>query len=214
MSHRCALEMVASHHRMPRHFVRLLHSPHSVLTRHPQLVLHPVAAALTFLTLPALLWALRRPRRLAPLVSLFSTFITLIAYIIDLALFVPAHMRLNGSNAQETLGQAVMDVRYGAAFWLALVATVCSVLASLGVCAAHRVRRREGDWTYESQQIITSSDRPPSRSLVDEKAGHSRAASRSSTATPVSATLASKSDGEEIDYGRRGRRRAEQHKLD
>jgi uncharacterized membrane protein len=178
--------MVASHHHMPRHFVRLLHSSHSVLTRHPQLVLHPVAAALTFLTLPALLWALRRPRRLAPLVSLFSTFITLIAYIIDLALFVPAHMRLNGSNAQETLGQAVMDVRYGAAFWLALVATVCSVLASLGVCAAHRVRRREGDWTYESQQIITSSDRPPSRSLVDEKAGH----------------------------GRRGRRRAEQHKLD
>ncbi|PWN39597.1 hypothetical protein IE81DRAFT_15872 [Ceraceosorus guamensis] len=128
------------------------------------LVVHPLSCAFSFFALISLLVGVKKPNLSAPLLVCITFLLTLVAFIIDLAIFVPAHRRLSDPSAINTLGQAVIDVRYGAAFWLTLVTLVLSALMLLLVLSAHKSRRRQrnisaGGWSYEMDKPLTSSDR-------------------------------------------------------
>lgn len=132
-----------------------------------QLIVHPIACAFSFFALLSLLVGVKRPNVSAPLLVCIAFLLTLVSFIIDLALFVPAHRRLSDPSAIDTLGQPVIDVRYGAAFWLTLVALILTALLTLLVLSAHKSRRRQRNqngisaagWSYEMDKPLTSSDR-------------------------------------------------------
>ncbi|KAL8276811.1 hypothetical protein RQP46_010742 [Phenoliferia psychrophenolica] len=100
------------------------------------LVLHPIAAGFSLF---ALLFALGSHLVLGILGSLLSFLaflVTLVAFGIDLGLFITAHRRL---------GDLGVSVKYGNALWLVLAAVVLQLLASFTVCFTRNDSRKNRD---------------------------------------------------------------------
>jgi hypothetical protein len=100
------------------------------------LILHPIAAGITFI---ALLFALST-HIIVDVLAAFVTFLafltTLIVFIFDIVLFVTARHRINDSLPGS-------PARLGNAFWMVMAAMIAQFLAMFLVCFGGFKRRRE-----------------------------------------------------------------------
>lgn len=103
------------------------------------LILHPIAAGVTFI---ALLFALSGNifiDIIATLAAFLAFLITLVAFIIDCVLWITARHRINN----------VLDhsASLSNAFWMVLAALIAQLIASFLVCFGGRSRRTRADTT-------------------------------------------------------------------
>jgi len=112
------------------------------------LVLNPIAAGFTLL---ALLFAIGSHLILGILGSIFSFFaflVTIVAFGIDLGLFVTAHRRLSNSGA---------SVMYGPAFWMVVAAAALQLIASFTVCFTRNDNRnRHATRDMEARPVVNN----------------------------------------------------------
>ncbi|KAF9532270.1 actin cortical patch SUR7/pH-response regulator pali [Crepidotus variabilis] len=115
------------------------------------LVLHPIAAALAFLTLLSSLFILRRgsngtsrlPSFCTLGVGLVATILTTIIFLIDVILVAVVRKRV------KNVSDGALSLNWGNAVWLTLGATVALWLAMLGSCCGIFSRgRRSKPETY------------------------------------------------------------------
>jgi ABC-type multidrug transport system fused ATPase/permease subunit len=113
------------------------------------LVVHPIAAVATFI---ALIFALSHNLvmiLIASLFCLFAALLTLIAFAIDIALFVLT------KNSVGDLSNTDANTDFGPAFWLTLVSFILLLVSSVTTCVHRRIRQKRAGPT-----VVTESKRP------------------------------------------------------
>jgi hypothetical protein len=117
------------------------------------LILHPIAAAFAAFALLFALCGNLVAGLMASVASGIAFFVALVAFIVDLGIFVTAHRRANRTDN-------IAKVEYGNAIWLTLAAVLLLFLASFTVCCAHHRRRRARHADAAASPPMTERRRP------------------------------------------------------
>ncbi|KIY48603.1 pali-domain-containing protein [Fistulina hepatica ATCC 64428] len=106
------------------------------------LAIHPVAAGVTFVALLSSFSTHITVTLISSLLSFFGALVTLIAFAVDIALFVYFRHEASRLNAGS-------DTKPGPGFWMTLVAFILLLLAGCTVCFGRR-RQRMSSAAYQT----------------------------------------------------------------
>ncbi|KAF9078307.1 hypothetical protein BDP27DRAFT_1378802 [Rhodocollybia butyracea] len=118
------------------------------------LAVHPVATAVTFIALLFSFSSHVTVTLIASILSFLAALLTLIAFVIDIALFAFLHHEVG--NISSLQGRTIT----APGFWLTFVSLILLLLAACTVCFGRRKDRMAGASSYPSYPMTSTSKTP------------------------------------------------------